>query len=185
MFDLNWFNLTWYRFSNASYLLGSSTFKVGSKPTPQNFIISPHSKLARDNPAILNIPISQMGLLHYTPPTSAPTAMPSDPSYAPTAKPSSPSLWPTNKPSALSTFTPTLMPFQNILFTNFVIQSRVGKACLDTNGGANGAQMSSWSYCWTGSVHQWATSDGHSISYSGQCLDSVTDVVQNGRFMTS
>ena len=180
MLDLNWFNLTWYRFSNSSYLLGSNTFKVGSKPTPQNFIISPRSKLARDNPAILNIPISQMGLLQFTPPTSAPTTMPSDPSVVPTTEPTSPSYLPTYQPSALSTVTPTLMPFQNVLFTNFVIQSRVGKACLDTIGGGNGTQMSSWSYCFTGATSQRATSNGHSIAYGRQCLDAAKDVVQSG-----
>lgn len=183
--DLSWFNNTWYKFSNASYLLGSNIFKVGSKPTPRNFFISSRSKLARDNPAILNIEINRMGLLQYSPPTSAPTTMPSNPSFEPTLVPTAPSLLPTYQPSAISTITPTLMPFQNGFFTNFVIQSRLGKACLDTGGGKDGAQMSSWSYCWTGSVHQWATSNGQSISFSGQCLDAVKDVVQNGRGICS
>jgi len=73
------------------------------------------------------------------------------------------------------------MPFQNVLFTNFVIQSRLETACLDTCGATNGAQMRSWSFCYFGAANQLATSDGQSISFSGQCLDAGKDVVKNGK----
>ena len=141
-----------------------------------------------------------MGLLQYSPPTSAPTTMPSNPSIAPTVLPSAPSLPPTYQPSTFSSITPTLMqcpsvspstlvlsitptlmPCQNVFFTNFVIQSRLETACLDTCGGNNGAQMRSWSFCYVGSANQLATSNGQSISFSGQCLDAAKDVVKNGR----
>jgi len=72
--DVNWFNSTWYKYTNSTYLFGTN-IPIGSSSftlSPKTFSISPQSKLARDNPALLRIPISQIGLFAASAPTMAP-----------------------------------------------------------------------------------------------------------------
>jgi ricin-type beta-trefoil lectin protein len=93
------------------------------------------------------------------------------------------------QPSVTTPLAPTTLApvnYNNVNFTNKIIQSRVSSApvCFDNYSGGNGAQLKLYQCSGTNGggagTNQWSTVTNNSIQVGNKCIDSLKDVPNQG-----